>query len=76
MMFVEGPLDILDHACPILGYGSKVGIDATRKWRAEGFERDWPKPLEMCEDVKKVVSTRWEEYGISAVVRPPAAIKR
>lgn len=76
MMFVEGPLDILDHACPILGYGSKVGIDATRKWRAEGFERDWPKPLEMREDVKKVVSTRWEEYGISAVVRPPAAIKR
>ena len=76
MMFVEGPLDILDHACPLLGYGSKVGIDATRKWRAEGFERDWPKPLEMCEDVKKVVSTRWEEYGISAVARPPAAFKR
>ena len=38
-MFVEGSLDILDHACPILGHGSKVGIDATRKWRAE-FERD------------------------------------
>ena len=76
MMFVEGPLDILDHACPLLGYGSKVGIDATRKWKSEGFERVWPKPLEMCEDVKKAVSARWEEYGISAVARPPAASKR
>jgi 4-hydroxy-3-polyprenylbenzoate decarboxylase len=63
MMFVDGPLDILDHACPILGYGSKVGIDATRKWRAEGFERDWPAPLEMSEPVKSLVSARWQEYG-------------
>ncbi len=28
---VRGPLDILDHAAPFLGAGSKVGLDATRK---------------------------------------------
>lgn len=65
MMFVDGPLDILDHASPILGYGSKVGIDATRKWRAEGFERDWPEPIEMSEDIKEKVTRRWSEYGLS-----------
>ena len=30
-VFVEGPVDVLDHAAPVLGYGSKFGIDATRK---------------------------------------------
>ena len=45
MMFVEGPLDILDHASPLMGYGSKVGIDATRKWQSEGFQREWPTQL-------------------------------
>jgi 4-hydroxy-3-polyprenylbenzoate decarboxylase len=65
MMFAEGPLDILDHACPILGYGSKVGIDATRKWKGEGFERDWPQPIVMAQEVKDLVSARWTEYGFS-----------
>jgi 4-hydroxy-3-polyprenylbenzoate decarboxylase len=64
MMFVEGPLDILDHAAPILGYGSKVGIDATRKWKAEGFNREWPKPIVMSQEIQNLVSSRWAEYGI------------
>jgi 4-hydroxy-3-polyprenylbenzoate decarboxylase len=62
-MFVDGPLDILDHASDIVGFGSKVGIDATRKWRSEGFLRDWPKPIEMAPEVKELVSKRWLEYG-------------
>ncbi len=66
MMFVEGPLDILDHSCPIFGYGSKVGIDATRKWKAEGFNRDWPKPLQMTENIKETVDNRWREYGFDS----------
>jgi len=64
-MFVDGPLDILDHSCPMLGYGSKVGIDATRKWKAEGFERDWPKPLEMTAEIQQLVASRWSEYGFN-----------
>lgn len=74
MMFSEGPLDILDHTCPILGYGSKVGIDATRKWASEGFEREWPAPIVMNEEIKNLVDRRWEEYGIAG--RVPAAIRR
>ncbi len=29
---VRGPIDILDHATPFLGAGTKIGLDATRKW--------------------------------------------
>jgi 4-hydroxy-3-polyprenylbenzoate decarboxylase len=65
LMFAEGPLDILDHSCPILGYGSKVGIDATRKWKSEGFERNWPQPIEMSQQIKDLVSARWTEYGLT-----------
>lgn len=32
---VNGPLDILDHAAPRLGAGSKIGFDATRKIAGE-----------------------------------------
>jgi 4-hydroxy-3-polyprenylbenzoate decarboxylase len=64
-MFADGPLDILDHASPLLGYGSKVGIDATRKWQSEGFSRSWPKPIVMSEDVQSLVANRWAEYGFA-----------
>jgi 4-hydroxy-3-polyprenylbenzoate decarboxylase len=66
-MFVDGPLDILDHACDIVGFGSKVGIDATRKWPQEGFQRDWPKPIEMSQEIRQKVSRRWSEYGLGQV---------
>jgi len=63
-VFVEGPVDVLDHAAPILGYGSKIGIDATRKWRSEGFERDWPEPIVMDEKTKKYIDSMWEKLGL------------
>ena len=34
--FTEGPVDILDHAAPACGTGSKMGIDATHKISGEG----------------------------------------
>jgi 4-hydroxy-3-polyprenylbenzoate decarboxylase len=68
LMFADGPLDILDHASPLLGFGSKVGIDATRKWRSEGFERDWPKPILMSHEVQELVTNRWSEYGLAKLV--------
>ena len=54
VVFVDGPVDVLDHAAPALGFGSKMGIDATRKWRSEGFERDWPDAIVMDEKTKKI----------------------
>ncbi|HMY04955.1 MAG TPA: UbiD family decarboxylase, partial [Candidatus Obscuribacter sp.] len=63
MMFADGPLDILDHASPLMGYGSKVGIDATKKWASEGFTRDWPAPIVMSKEVREHVSKQWSKYG-------------
>ncbi len=62
MTFTKGPLDILDHAAPIMGYGSKVGIDATRKWADEGFTREWPDLITMSPEIKALVDSKWSKY--------------
>lgn len=64
IIFVKGPVDVLDHASARLGLGSKIGIDATRKFKDEGFEREWPPEIKMSKDVKELVSKRWKDYGI------------
>lgn len=63
MEFTMGPVEVLDHASRAACYGSKVGIDATRKWPEEGFTRDWPDAIVMSEEVKSKVSNRWQELG-------------
>lgn len=60
----EGPLDALDHASNLPHYGYRMGIDATKKWKSEGHDREWPDDIEMCDDIKDLVSRRWQEYGI------------
>jgi len=62
--FVHGPVETLDHASRLPLYGSKMGVDATRKWRSEGFTRDWPDEILMSPEVKALVDRRWREYGI------------
>jgi len=57
IIFTKGPADVLDHATPGLGYGSKIGIDATHKIRGEFNCRAWPPPIKMSADVKKRVDT-------------------
>jgi len=42
IQFTMGPVDSLDHASRLPDYGSKMGVDATRKWKEEGFVRPWP----------------------------------
>ena len=64
-LFVEGPVDVLDHAAPIMGFGSKIGIDATRKWRSEGFDREWPDAIVMDEKTKQYIDSIWDKLGIS-----------
>ena len=63
-VFVDGPVDVLDHAAPVLGFGSKFGLDATRKWRAEGFEREWPDPIVMDDKTKRHIDSIWEKLGL------------
>ncbi len=37
IQFTLGPVDSLDHASRLPNYGSKMGIDATRKWKGGGI---------------------------------------
>ncbi len=62
--FVMGPVDSLDHASRLPNVGSKMGIDATRKWAAEGFVRPWPDVLTMPSDVQKRVDALWKRAGL------------
>ncbi|MCH8806465.1 MAG: menaquinone biosynthesis decarboxylase [Planctomycetes bacterium] len=64
IMFVDGPIDVLDHASPYFAAGSKMGIDATRKIAGEGLIREWPQEIEMTAEIKELVARRWEEYGL------------
>jgi 4-hydroxy-3-polyprenylbenzoate decarboxylase len=43
IQFTRGPMDDLENASDLPAYGSKMGIDATRKWPGEGFTREWPR---------------------------------
>jgi 4-hydroxy-3-polyprenylbenzoate decarboxylase len=57
------PIDYLDFASPVSGLGSKMGIDATNKWRGE-TSREWGCPISMDETVKSRVDALWPEFGL------------
>ncbi len=59
IQFTLGPIDSLDHASRLPNFGSKMGIDATRKWAAEGFARPWPAMIEMDRATKARVDAIW-----------------
>ncbi len=69
IVFTDGPVDALDHAAPLPHYGSKMGIDCTRKWKEEGFERNWPDTIEMSEDVKKRIDEIWPRLGLDKFIK-------
>ncbi len=58
--FTLGPVDVLDHASRLPAYGSKMGIDATKKWPGEGFTREWPDEICMTDVVKQRVDAVWQ----------------
>jgi 4-hydroxy-3-polyprenylbenzoate decarboxylase len=68
IQFTLGPVDSLDHASRLANYGSKMGIDATRKWPTEGFSRPWPEEILMDSKTKAQVDSKWKalakELGI------------
>jgi 4-hydroxy-3-polyprenylbenzoate decarboxylase len=63
LQIVEGPLEVLDHSAPNALFGSKLGLDATRKWVEEGHPRPWPDDIVMSPEVLARVAERWREYG-------------
>jgi 4-hydroxy-3-polyprenylbenzoate decarboxylase len=68
IQFTLGPIDSLDHASRLPDYGSKMGIDATRKWASEGFTRPWPDEILMDQNTRSRVEGKWKalarELGI------------
>ena len=59
-------MDVLDHSSRAFTYGSKMGIDATRKFPEEGFTREWPAVIVMDEGTKAAVDAMWPSLGIGA----------
>ncbi|MEJ2315365.1 MAG: 4-hydroxy-3-polyprenylbenzoate decarboxylase [Gammaproteobacteria bacterium] len=57
------PIDYLDFASPVSGLGSKIGMDATNKWKGE-TDREWGEPIVMDPDVKQRIDDIWATLGI------------
>jgi 4-hydroxy-3-polyprenylbenzoate decarboxylase len=64
IQFVMGPVDSLDHASRLPNYGSKMGVDATKKWPGEGFIRPWPGVIRMTDEVRARVDDLWKKAGL------------
>jgi hypothetical protein len=62
--FTMGPVDVLDHSSRAFTYGSKMGLDATRKLPEEGFTRNWPDLIVMDDATKARVSALWPSLGL------------
>ncbi|MCX7825751.1 MAG: menaquinone biosynthesis decarboxylase [Verrucomicrobiae bacterium] len=63
ILLTQGPADVLDHATPALGFGSKMGIDATHKLPGERDTRPWPSLIRMDDDVKRRVDALLQRLG-------------
>ena len=68
--FSMGPIDVLDHSSRGFTFGSKMGIDATRKWKEEGFSREWPTRIVMDDATKRRVDAMWSELGLELKAAP------
>ncbi|MGH9395811.1 MAG: menaquinone biosynthesis decarboxylase [Terriglobia bacterium] len=64
IQFMLGPVDQLEHASRLSNFGSKMGVDATRKWPSEGFSRPWPDEIKMDEVTRKNIDRLWKGLGI------------
>lgn len=62
--FVLGPVDTLEHASRLQDFGSKMGVDATRKWPSEGFSRPWPDEICMDSATKNRIDAMWQSLGL------------
>ncbi len=64
IQFTLGPIDALDHASRLPNYGSKMGIDATRKWPSEGFARPWPAEMIMDPQTRAKIDALWSSLQL------------
>ena len=64
VLILKGPIDVLDHATNEVGFGGKMIVDATTKWREEGYKREWPEVIRMDPEVKRKIDELWHKLGI------------
>ena len=64
IQFVLGPVDTLDHAARRPDFGSKMGVDATRKWPEEGYGGRWPDEIKMDGSTKQRVDSIWRQLAL------------
>jgi 4-hydroxy-3-polyprenylbenzoate decarboxylase len=69
VVMMPGPVDDLDHGSYSIAYGTKIGIDATRKDASEGYTRTWPPEMIMDDATRRQVSERWHSYGLDRIER-------
>ncbi len=69
VVMMPGPVDDLDHGSYSVAYGTKIGIDATRKDASEGYGRQWPPEMLMDDATRQLVTRRWHEYGLDKFER-------
>ncbi len=68
VVMMPGPVDDLDHGSYNVAYGTKIGIDATRKDASEGYTREWPPEMLMDAATRTLVSERWSAYGLEKMM--------
>ena len=64
LLIVDGPSDDLDHASVRHRFGGKLGIDATEKSDMDAIGQPWPEEIVMTEEIRALVTRRWQEYGL------------
>jgi 4-hydroxy-3-polyprenylbenzoate decarboxylase len=69
LVTMPGPVDDLDHGSYSVAYGTKIGVDATRKDASEGYTRAWPPEMIMDDATRRLVSERWHAYGLDRIER-------
>jgi 4-hydroxy-3-polyprenylbenzoate decarboxylase len=65
VLILRGPIDVLDHSTNEVGFGGKMIVDATTKWREEGYRREWPEVIRMDPEVKRKIDELWHKLGIN-----------
>jgi 4-hydroxy-3-polyprenylbenzoate decarboxylase len=69
VVMMPGPVDDLDHGSYSVAYGTKIGVDATRKDASEGYTREWPPEMVMDDATRQLVDGRWHAYGLDKIGR-------
>lgn len=62
MLVKNTPIDYLDFASPVSGVGSKLGLDATRKWQGE-TDREWGRPINLDPRVEARIDELWSRVA-------------